>query len=79
VLLISAHATVLELVVAQAFLGAATGFFNPASSGLIPVIAGSGLQQANSLRGMAMAPRATSSAQRSQACWLLPAARGWRC
>jgi MFS family permease len=55
VLLISGHATVLELVVSQAFLGAATGFFNPASSGLIPVIAGSRLQQANSLRGMAMA------------------------
>jgi predicted MFS family arabinose efflux permease len=55
VLLISGHATVLELVVSQAVLGAGTGFFNPASSGLIPVVAGSGLQQANSLRGMAMA------------------------
>ncbi len=55
VLLISGHATVPELVVSQAVLGAGTGFFNPASSGLIPVVAGSGLQQANSLRGMAMA------------------------
>jgi MFS family permease len=54
-LLISGHATVAELAVSQAFLGAATGFFNPASSGLIPVIAGDALQQANSLRGMAMA------------------------
>jgi predicted MFS family arabinose efflux permease len=55
VLLISRRATVPELVVTQALLGAATGFFNPASSGLIPVIAGDRLQQANSLRGMAMA------------------------
>ncbi len=55
VLLVSGHATVLELAVSQAFLGAATGFFNPASSGLIPLVAGGWLQQANSLRGMAMA------------------------
>jgi MFS family permease len=55
VLLISGRATVLELAVSQAILGAATGFFNPASSGLIPQVAGEWLQQANSLRGMAMA------------------------
>jgi hypothetical protein len=46
VLLISRRASVLELVVSRALLGAATGFFNPASSGLIPVIAGDRLQQA---------------------------------
>jgi hypothetical protein len=55
VLLVSGNATVVELAVSQAFLGAATGFFNPASSGLIPLVAGKWLQQANSLRGMAMA------------------------
>ncbi|MGH2914479.1 MAG: MFS transporter [Solirubrobacteraceae bacterium] len=55
VLLVSGHATVAELAVSQALLGAGTGFFNPASSGLIPTIAGERLQQATSLRGMAMA------------------------
>ncbi len=55
VLLVSGHATVADLAFSQAFLGAATGFFNPASSGLMPVVAGPRLQQANSLRGMAMA------------------------
>lgn len=54
-LLVLGHATVAELAVSQALLGAATGFFNPASSGLIPTIAGPRLQQATSLRGMAMA------------------------
>jgi len=55
VLLIGGHATVAEIAVCQALLGAATGFFNPASSGLMPTVAGDFLQQANSLRGMAMA------------------------
>jgi MFS family permease len=55
VLLVTGRATVLELAVSQAILGAGTGFFNPASSGLIPQVAGEWLQQANSLRGMAMA------------------------
>jgi MFS family permease len=35
--------------------GAATGFFNPASTGLLPAVArADGLQQANALRGLAM-------------------------
>jgi MFS family permease len=55
VLLVAGHASVAELTVSQACVGAATGFFNPASSGLIPLVAGDWLQQANSLRGMAMA------------------------
>lgn len=55
VLLVTGRASVAELVVSQACLGAATGFFNPASSGLIPLVAGDWLQQGNSLRGMAMA------------------------
>ncbi len=54
-LLITGRATIAEIVVGQALLGAATGFFNPASSGLVPRVAGEWLQQANSLRGMAMA------------------------
>lgn len=54
-LLVTGTATVAELAVSQALLGAATGFFNPASSGLIPLVAGRWLQQANSLRGMATA------------------------
>jgi hypothetical protein len=54
-LLVSGRATVAELAVAQAFVGAATGFFNPASSGLIPLVASGRLQQANSLLGMARA------------------------
>jgi MFS family permease len=40
----------------QAVLGAATGFFNPASTGLVPMVASAGrLQEANALRGVAMA------------------------
>jgi len=55
VLLIKGEANVLALAASQAALGAATGFFNPASSGLIPAVSGEHLQQANALRGMAMA------------------------
>jgi MFS family permease len=55
VLLVTGRATVAELAISQVFLGAATGFFNPASSGLLPAVAGEWVQQANSLRGMAMA------------------------
>jgi MFS family permease len=54
-LLIAGDATVAEIAVSQALLGAATGFFNPASSGLLPLVAGEQLQRANALRGMAMA------------------------
>src|ERR1700722_10149018 len=55
VLLVAGHASVAELAISQACVGAASGFFNPASSGLIPLVAGDWLQQGNSLRGMAMA------------------------
>jgi hypothetical protein len=54
-LIVSGNATVVEIAASQALLGAATGFFNPASSGLLPLVAGERLQQANALRGMAMA------------------------
>lgn len=54
-LLVSGQATVAEIAVSQALLGAASGFFNPASTGLMPAVAGEHLQQANALRGIAMA------------------------
>jgi hypothetical protein len=55
-LLISGHAQVWELVVTQALHGTATAFFNPASTGLMPMVVSSArLQQANALRGVAMA------------------------
>ena len=54
-LLLTGHAGVPAIAVSQGLLGAATGFFNPASSGLLPAVAGEHLQQANALRGIAMA------------------------
>ena len=55
VLLVTSQATIAEMVVAQLLVGGASGFFNPASSGLLPMVAGDHLQQANTLKGMAMA------------------------
>src|SRR5207248_2055484 len=55
-LLISGHAHVWTLGVLAAITGSATGFFNPASTGLLPaVVSAERLQQANALRGLAMA------------------------
>ena len=56
-LLILTHtARLWELVVLQAISGTATAFFNPASTGLTPMtISAERLQQANALRGLAMA------------------------
>jgi MFS family permease len=55
-LLVSGHARLWEVAALQAVLGAATGFFNPASTGLVPMVAGADrLQEANALRGVAMA------------------------
>lgn len=55
VLLVTGEATVVEIAISQLLIGAASGFFNPASSGLLPLLAGEQLRQANALRGMAMA------------------------
>ena len=55
VLLVTGHADVASLAASQAVLGAASGFFNPASSGLMPAVAGEHLQQGNALRSMAAA------------------------
>jgi MFS family permease len=54
-LLVSGDATIAGVLASQALIGAASGFFNPASSGLIPLVAGDHLQQANTLKGMATA------------------------
>jgi predicted MFS family arabinose efflux permease len=56
VLLISGQATIWQLVVTQAVYGTATAFFNPASTGLMPMVISPGrLHHANALRGIAMA------------------------
>lgn len=55
-LLLAHHAQIWELVVLQAVSGTASGFFNPASTGLTPtIVSPQRLQEANGLRGMAMA------------------------
>jgi MFS family permease len=54
VLLISGHARVWELFVLQALGGAATAFYSPASSGLVPeLVEKHQLQQANAYMGIA--------------------------
>ncbi|HSC62158.1 MAG TPA: MFS transporter, partial [Caldimonas sp.] len=55
-LLIAGAAEIWTLAVLAGVTGAATGFFNPASTGLLPaVVAAERLQQANALRGLSMA------------------------
>jgi len=55
-LLLSHTARVWELIVLQALAGAATAFFNPASTGLTPMtVSAERLQEANALRGKSMA------------------------
>jgi len=53
VLLLTGHATVLELAVSQVLIGAGGSFFIPASSGLLQTVAGEHVQQANALNVMA--------------------------
>jgi hypothetical protein len=53
VLLLSGHARIWELCVGEALYGAATSFFNPASTALVPeTVPVEQLQQANSLLGL---------------------------
>jgi MFS family permease len=53
-LLVTGHAQIWEIFVLQAIGGAATAFYSPASSGLVPeVVAPTHLQQANALMGVA--------------------------
>ncbi len=55
-LLLSHTARIWELIVLQALAGTGTAFFNPASTGLTPMIVSAGrLQEANALRGISMA------------------------
>lgn len=55
-LLLSGTAQIWELIVLQACAGTATAFFNPASTGLVPMtVSTERLQEANALRGMSMA------------------------
>lgn len=55
-LLIAGTAQVWELIVVQVFAGAASAFFNPASTGLMPMtVPAESLQQANALRGISLA------------------------
>jgi len=54
VLLLTGHARIWELFVLQAIGGAATAFYSPASSGLVPeIVPRERLQQANALMGIA--------------------------
>lgn len=54
-LLISGHAHIWQLALLQAIAGAATAFFNPASTGLLPMtVSAERLQQANGLRALSM-------------------------
>jgi MFS family permease len=54
-LLLSGHARLWHLVVLQAVHGAASAFFGPASSGIVPqIVPDDRFQQANALRGMTM-------------------------
>jgi len=53
-LLLSGHARIWEIFVLQAIGGAATAFYSPASSGLVPeVVEANRLQQANAFMGIA--------------------------
>jgi MFS family permease len=55
-LVLTHHADVWELALLQAISGTATAFFNPASTGLTPMtVSAERLQQANALRGLALA------------------------
>lgn len=55
-LLLTHHAQIWELAVLQAISGCATGFFNPAATGLTPMlVSAQHLQEANGLRGISQA------------------------
>jgi MFS family permease len=53
VLLVTGSATLGELIISQVILGAASAFFQPASSGLIPALAGEHKQEANAMQSIA--------------------------
>jgi MFS family permease len=55
ILLIGHDATVVELGISQVILGGAAAFFQPASMGLVPALAGEFRHEANAMRGIASA------------------------
>jgi hypothetical protein len=55
VLLLTKSADLAELVASQVILGAASAFFQPAASGLLPAVAGEHKQEANAMLGIAQA------------------------
>ncbi len=77
-LLLSHTAHIWELVVLQALAGTGTAFFNPASTGLTPMIVSPGrLQEANALRGSRWR-RCSSSGRPWPASSSSPSGRGTR-
>jgi MFS family permease len=52
VLIVSGHAAVWEIALSQAVLGAASGFFEPASSGLLPAVADRWISESYALQGI---------------------------
>lgn len=52
VLVVTGHAAVWELAASQAVIGGASGFFTPASSALLPAVAGDSITEANALNGI---------------------------
>ena len=52
VLVVSGNAAVWEIAASQAVIGAASGFFNPAASALLPAVAGESITEANALNGI---------------------------
>jgi MFS family permease len=52
-LLLSGHATVLEIVVSQVLVAGGTAFFEPAAMGMIQATAGEHMQEANALKTIA--------------------------
>jgi MFS family permease len=56
VLLVFGHPDIWQIAALEAVLGAASGFFNPAAIGIVPaVVSAPRLQDANALRGVALA------------------------
>jgi MFS family permease len=52
VLVVSGHAAVWEIALSQAVVGGASGFFEPASSGLLPAVADRWISESYALQGM---------------------------
>jgi MFS family permease len=52
VLVVTGHAAVWEVAASQAVIGAASGFFGPASTALLPAVAGESITEANALNGI---------------------------